>query len=181
RIAPSIEDRGIDEIYIDLTDHPEPDVAIGQRIKDAVAEATGLSCSMAISPNKLLSKIGSDLDKPDGLTLLGMAEIPSRIWPLSVRKINGIGPKAGVKLAGLAIETVGQLAKADPAVLQEHFGLTYARWLLRVANGVDDRPVVTNAERKSLSRETTFERDLHVVRDRAELSGVFIRLCRQVA
>ncbi len=181
RIAPYIEDRGIDEIYIDLTAHPEPDRVIGQRIKDAVAEATGLSCSIAISPNKLLSKIGSDLDKPDGLTLLSLDDIPSRIWPLSVRKVNGIGPKAGVKLAELNIETIGQLAKADPAVLQERFGLTYARWLLRVANGLDDRPVVMSSERKSLSRETTFERDLHVVRDKSELSEVFIRLCQQVA
>jgi len=181
RIAPYIEDRGIDEIYIDLTAHPEPDRVIGQRIKDAVAEATGLSCSIAISPNKLLSKIGSDLDKPDGLTLLSMDDIPSRIWPLSVRKVNGIGPKASVKLAELSIETIGQLAKADPAVLQERFGLTYARWLLRVANGLDDRPVVMSSERKSLSRETTFERDLHVVRDKSELSEIFIRLCQQVA
>lgn len=181
-LAPQIEDRGIDEIYIDLTDHPEPSLDIAQRLKAAVKQATGgLICSIAISPNKLLSKIGSELDKPDGLTLLSMDDLPSRIWPLPVRRINGIGPKAGVKLQALGIETIAQLARAEPDLLQEHFGLTYARWLLQVAHGQDDRPVATHSEPKSLSRETTFERDLHVVHDKAVLSEVFLRLCTQVA
>lgn len=180
-IAPFIEDRGIDEIYIDLTDHPDSSDVVGRRIKQAVRDATGLSCSIAITPNKLLSKIGSDLDKPDGLTLLTMADVPTRIWPLSVRKINGIGPKSATRLEGLGIVTIEQLAAARPDLLQEHFGLTYARWLLRVANGLDDRPVVTYSEPKSISRETTFERDLHVVRDKAVLSEAFLRLCGQVA
>jgi DNA polymerase-4 len=93
-IAPQIEDRGIDEIYIDLTDLPEDTPTLARRIKQAVKDATGLSCSIGISPNKLLSKICSDLDKPDGLTLLDARGIPLRIWPLPARKINGIGPKA---------------------------------------------------------------------------------------
>ena len=179
-IAPRIEDRGIDEIYIDLSDHEEPDAQVGRRIKDAVRAATGLSCSIAIAPNKLLAKIGSELDKPDGLTLLGMDDLPLRIWPLPAAKINGIGPKSARKLAALGIETVGQLARAKPSLLQEHFGLTYARWLLRVANGLDERPVVTHSDPKSISRETTFERDLHVVQDRGRLSDVFSRLCGQL-
>lgn len=179
-VAPCIEDRGIDEIYIDLTGHAEPDAQLGHRIKDAVRAATGLSCSIAIAPNKLLAKIGSELDKPDGLTLLGMDDVPTRIWPLPAAKINGIGPKSARKLTALGIETVGQLASARPSLLQEHFGLTYARWLLRVAKGVDDRPVVTHSEPKSISRETTFERDLHVVQDKARLSEVFRRLCAQL-
>ncbi|WP_449392570.1 DNA polymerase IV [Eoetvoesiella caeni] len=181
RVAPSIEDRGIDEIYIDLTEHAEPSLEIAQRIKAAVKDATGLVCSIAISPNKLLSKIGSDLDKPDGLTLLSMDDLPTRIWPLPVRKINGIGPKAGVKLEGLGISTIAQLAQARPDLLQEHFGLTYARWLLRVAHGLDERPVVLHSTPKSISRETTFERDLHVLHDKAALSEAFLRLCTQVA
>src|SRR5258706_8237299 len=77
-----IQDRGIDEIYIDLTDVPGEAADIGARIKQAVREATGLSCSICIAPNKLLAKIGSELDKPDGLTLLTPADIPLRIWPL---------------------------------------------------------------------------------------------------
>ncbi len=181
KVAPAIEDRGIDEIYIDLTALPDPTRELGQRIKAAVKEATGLCCSIGISPNKLLSKIGSDLDKPDGLTILSMDDLERRIWPLSVRKINGIGPKAGARLVGLGINTVAELAQAAPALLQKHFGLGYARWLVEVAHGIDERPVVTYSEPKSLSRETTFERDLHVVRDRAVLSGIFLDLCTRLA
>jgi len=181
QVAPCIEDRGIDEIYIDLSGHPEPDDQIARRIKEAVRQATGLSCSIAVAPNKLLAKVGSDLDKPDGLTLLSMKDLPGRIWPLPVRKINGIGPKAGARLVSLGIETIGQLAQASLAMLQGQFGPTYAGWLLRVANGIDDRQVVTHSEPKSVSRETTFERDLHVQRDKARLSEVFRRLCTQVA
>ena len=98
-IAPKIEDRGIDEIYIDLSDFPEDSFALAQRIKQAVFDATGLTCSIGITPNKLLSKICSDLNKPDGITILGMEEIPARIWPLPAKKINGIGPKASERLS----------------------------------------------------------------------------------
>lgn len=180
-VAPRIEDRGIDEIYIDLTDSEEESRTLAARIKQAVRDATGLSCSICIAPNKLLAKIGSDLDKPDGLTLLDEASIPTRIWPLDVRKINGIGPKAAQKLAGLGIVTIAELAQADPALLQKHFGLSYAGWLINVAHGRDSRPVVTSTEPKSVSRETTFERDLHVKRDRAALSESFTALCTRVA
>jgi DNA polymerase-4 len=180
-VAPRIEDRGIDEIYIDLTDIAEERHALAARIKQAVRDATGLSCSICIAPNKLLAKIGSDLDKPDGLTLLDEASIPTRIWPLEVRKINGIGPKAAQKLAGLGIVKIEDLANADPALLQKHFGLSYASWLINVAHGRDNRPVVTSSEPKSVSRETTFERDLHVRRDRAVLSEAFTALCTRVA
>ena len=180
-IAPVIEDRGIDEIYIDLTALETPSEALGRALKSAVQTATGLTCSVAIAPNKLLAKIGSELDKPDGLTILTETDIALRIWPLPVKRINGIGPKSNEKLAALGIETIAQLAAADPALLQQNFGLTYARWLLEVAHGRDDRPVVTRSKPKSISRETTFERDLHVVRDRQRLSDVFWRLCEQVS
>ncbi|MDR2219141.1 MAG: DNA polymerase IV [Methylobacillus sp.] len=180
-IAPEIEDRGIDEVYFDLTRHTEDSRALAQRIKDAVRNATGLSCSICIAPNKLLAKIGSDLDKPDGLTLLDEASIPERIWPLAARKINGIGPKAAQKLAGLGIETIRDLAHAAPGLLQKHFGLSYAHWLIEVAHGRDERPVVTESTPKSVSRETTFERDLHAKRDRAQLSEIFTDLCRRVS
>src|SRR5574337_1216362 len=155
-IAPRIEDRGIDEIYVDITDVPGSAADLGRRLKAAVREATGLTCSIGITPNKLLSKIASDLDKPDGLTLLGMADVPTRIWPLAVSKINGIGPKATERLAAMGITRIGELAHADPALLQEAFGRSYGLWLARVAHGEDERPVVTDSEPKSLSRETTF-------------------------
>ncbi|MGI4812314.1 MAG: DNA polymerase IV [Janthinobacterium lividum] len=179
--ATQIEDRGIDEIYIDLTDVPGAATAIATRIKQAVRDATGLSCSICIAPNKLLAKIGSELDKPDGLTLLAPADVPRRIWPLPARKVNGIGPKASDKLAALGIATVGDLAAAAPELLRAHFGKSYSAWLAEVAQGIDARPVVVSSEPKSISRETTFERDLHPRRDRAVLSEVFTGLCQRVA
>ncbi|RTZ43365.1 DNA polymerase IV [Candidimonas sp. SYP-B2681] len=179
-VASCIEDRGIDEIYIDLSDSEEDTLPLAQRIKDAVTGATGLSCSIGISPNKLLSKIASDLDKPNGLTIIGPGDLQRRIWPLPVGKVNGIGPKAQARLANLNIFTIAHLAAAPPDLLQQHFGLSYARWLIDVALGHDERRVVTFSEPKSISRETTFERDLHVQRDRAALSEVFVRLCSQL-
>jgi len=191
-VAPVIEDRGIDEIYIDLTEHPGAQDAVahdplgGVRavaldIKNNVKRATGLTCSIGVTPNKLLSKIASELDKPDGLTILTLDDLPSRIWPLPVRRINGIGPKAGAKLAALGIETVGQLAARDREELVQQFGRSYGAWLHEAAHGVDERPVVTFSEPVSMSRETTFDRDLHARRDKAELGAIFTRLAEQVA
>ncbi len=180
-IAALIEDRGIDEIYIDLTDIPEDSLPLAQRIKDAVRTATGLSCSIGVAPNKLLAKICSELDKPDGITLLTMDDLETRIWPMPVRKINGIGPKAGEKLAAIDIHTIGDLAGQSMTQLQMHFGRSYGEWLHHAAHGVDDRPVVTYSEPKSISRETTFERDLHARLDKDKLSEIFTALCQRVA
>ena len=180
-IAALIEDRGIDEIYIDLTEIPEDSLPLAQRIKDAVRTATGLSCSIGIAPNKLLAKICSELDKPDGITLLTMDDLATRIWPMPVRKINGIGPKAGEKLAAIDIHTIGDLAQQSMTQLQMHFGRSYGEWLHHAAHGVDDRPVVTYSEPKSISRETTFERDLHARLDKDKLSEIFTALCQRVA
>jgi len=192
-LAAQIEDRGIDEIYIDLTDVDVPfhglaarepssdpwrrarDVA--QSIKDAVRAASGLSCSIGVAPNKLLAKIASELDKPDGLTLLRPADIATRIWPLPARRVNGIGPKLSARLETLGIRTIGELAQAGPAWLIEHFGANTGAWLSDVAHGRDERPVVTFRETKSISRETTFEHDLSATRDREQLSRIFTELC----
>ncbi len=180
-IAPHIEDRGIDEIYIDLSALEGSSAALARRIKAAVREATGLNCSIGISSNKLVSKIASELDKPDGITVIGPGDLERRIWPLPVSRINGIGPKATVRLQSLGIDTIAQLAAAPPDLLQANFGLAYARWMVDAAHGIDERPVVTESEPKSLSRETTFERDLHVRRDRTLLSGIFRELCVRLA
>lgn len=184
-IAPLVEDRGIDEIYIDLTDVPGAQAdrgrGVAQALKDAVHAATGLTCSIGVTPNKLLSKLASELDKPNGLTLLGHDDIPARIWPLAARKLNGIGPKASEKLAALGLHTLGDIAAADPAFLVERFGKSYGAWLHEAVHGRDERPVVTYSEPKSISRETTFERDLHAVRDRPVLSEIFTELCVQLA
>jgi DNA polymerase-4 len=181
RIAPAIEDRGIDEIYIDLTPFEDAPEQTAQALKDAVRAATGLSCSIGIAPNKLLAKIASELDKPDGLTIVGEHDLAVRIWPLPARRIHGIGPKAGAKLDALGIRTIGELAAADPRLLVERFGRSAGAWLHEAAHGRDERPLVTEREPKSLSRETTFERDLHARRDRAVLSEIFTRLCERLA
>jgi DNA polymerase IV len=180
-IAPAIEDRGIDEIYIDLTGLSDDMSALARQLQSAVFDATGLHCSIGIAPNKLLAKICSDLEKPKGLTIIDEADIQTRIWPLPVKKINGIGPKATEKLAKLDIHTIAQLASADLGVLQAHFGRSYSAWLGRVAQGIDDRPIATRSEPKSMSRETTFERDLHPSTDKATLTPLFTKLCEKVA
>ena len=184
-LTPHVEDRGIDEIYIDVTDVPgaldDGGRDIGRRLKQAVFDATGLTCSVGLTPNKLLSKIASEFDKPDGLTCLTADDLPTRIWPLAARKVNGIGPKASEKLAGLGLHTVGDIAAADPAFLVAQFGRSYGAWLNDIAHGRDDRAVVLHSEPKSISRETTFERDLHAVRDRPQLSELFTSLCVKLA
>ncbi|MBL8334256.1 MAG: DNA polymerase IV, partial [Rubrivivax sp.] len=191
-VAPVIEDRGVDEIYIDLSDVPGAQDTVGhdpcggvralaQDIRNTVRRATGLTCSIGVTPNKLLSKIASELDKPDGLTVLTAADVPVHIWPLPVRRINGIGPKSGAKLQALGIETIGQLAERPRDWLVQHFGRSHGRWLHDAAHGRDDRPVVTHSDPVSMSRETTFERDLHAVADRATLSRLFTGLCEELA
>ncbi|WP_153111000.1 DNA polymerase IV [Propionivibrio limicola] len=181
RIAPRIEDRGIDEIYIDLTEIPENSASLARRLKQAVLEATGLTCSIGITPNKLLSKICSDLEKPNGTTVLAMEDIPARIWPLPARKINGIGPKAADKLARLGIQTIGEVAATPVGFLTHHFGQATGNWMHQVAHGIDNRPISTASEPKSISRESTFERDLHARHDKPELSEIFTSLCQRVA
>ena len=191
-LAPEIEDRGIDEIFVDLTGIVLSGASgaddgwlrareTGLALKQAVRRATGLSCSIGIAPNKLLAKIASELDKPDGLTLLPTDDIAARVWPLPARRINGIGPKSSARLQVLGIRTIGELAAADPALLLEHFGAHYGAWMHEAAHGRDERPVVTYSEPQSISRETTFDRDLHPSRDRDELSAIFDELCAGVS
>src|SRR5574341_919183 len=150
-------------------------------IQRAVREATGLTCSIGITPNKLLSKIASELEKPGGLTVLTEADIATRVWPLPARRLNGVGPKAAARLDALGIRTIGELAQASPALLAEHFGRNHGAWMHEVAHGRDRQAVVTRSEPKSISRETTFEEDLHPVRDRERLSRMFTELCVRVA
>jgi len=180
-ITPLIEDRGIDEIYLNLTEVEGGSRELALRLKEAVRAATGLTCSIGITPNKLLSKLASELNKPDGVTILGFDDLPTRIWPLPCRAVNGIGPKATAKLEGFQIRTIGELARADPAWLVEHFGQSYGAWLHEAAHGRDDRPLTLSREPKSISRETTFERDLHVKSDREALSKILLDLCERLA
>ena len=191
-VAPLIEDRGIDEIYVDLSEVPgAQDVvghdpcggvrALGQTLRNSVRRATGLTCSVGITPNKLLSKLASEFDKPDGLTVLTLEEVPQRVWPLAVGKVNGIGPKAATSLAAMGVHTIGDLAAMNRELLLQRFGRSYGAWLWRAARGIDDRAVQTRQEPVSMSRETTFERDLHAVQDRSALGEVFTTLCSRLA
>lgn len=185
RICPTIEDRGIDEVYLDLSvlvsEGASDAAALGMALKSAVLAETGLTCSVGIAPNKLLAKIASDLNKPDGLSLVTSDDLERLIWPLPVRRINGIGPKADAKLAALGIVSIGELARQPPHFLIERFGKHYGRWLHEASHGRDERPVVTFSEPKSLSRETTFDRDQHLKRDWHTLAATLSRLCHQVS
>ena len=184
-IAPVMQDRGVDEVYIDFTDVPggqrEGGRVLARLIQKSIFEATGLTCSIGVAPNKLIAKMASEFNKPNGISIVHEADLQTLIWPLACRKINGVGPKADEKLKGFGIQTIGDLAKREPHWLIENFGKSYGAWLHEASWGRDDRPLETESEPVSMSRETTFERDLHAVRDRDELGTVFTRLCEQVA
>jgi DNA polymerase-4 len=184
-IAPLMEDRGIDEVYIDFTQVPggqrEGGRVLARLIQKAIFDATGLTCSVGVAPNKLLAKMASEFNKPNGIAIVFEDDLAGKIWPLACRKINGIGPKADEKLQQLGIKTIGDLAQKEQDWLMDHFGQKTGAWMFEAARGIDTRPVVLDSEPVSISRETTFERDLHAVRDKAELGAIFTRLCDQVA
>ena len=183
-IAPLMEDRGVDEVYIDFTDVPggqrEGGRVLARLLQKAIFDASGLTCSVGVAPNKLLAKMASEFNKPNGISIVHEADLQNLIWPLKCRKINGIGPKADEKLAKLHIHTIGELAAADPAWLVHNFGKATGAWMHEVAWGRDDRPVVTSSEPVSMSRETTFDKDLHAVRDKAALGSLFTELCSKL-
>lgn len=184
-IAPVMQDRGVDEVYIDFTDVPggqrEGGRVLARLIQKSIFQATGLTCSIGVAPNKLLAKMASEFNKPNGISIVRPDDLESMIWPLPCRKINGVGPKADAKLQSHGIHTIGELAAREPHWLIETFGKSYGAWLHDAAWGRDDRPVETESEPVSMSRETTFDRDLHAVRDRAEAGAILTRLCEQVA
>src|SRR3954466_1228966 len=113
-IAPVVEDRGIDEVYIDFTEVPggqrEGGRVLARLIQKAILAETGLTCSIGVAPNKLLAKMASEFDKPNGISVIHEADVQTKIWPLRVRKINGIGPKSEVKLHKLHLHTIGDIA-----------------------------------------------------------------------
>ena len=184
-IAPLVEDRGVDEVYIDFTDVPggqrEGGRVLARLIQKSIFQATGLTCSIGVAPNKLIAKMASEFEKPNGISVVYEADLQTRIWPLPCRKVNGIGPKADEKLKLHGIHTIGELAARERDWLVANFGKSTGAWMHDVAWGRDNRPVVTESEPVSMSRETTFERDLHAVRDRAELGAIFTHLCEKLA
>jgi len=175
--SPVMEDAGIDEAFLDISAMPGSPADIAHAIKKCIYEETGLSCSIGIAPNKLLAKMASDLDKPDGLTIIGAGDIEQRLWPLAVRKLWGVGPKTEQRLAKLGINTIGALARAVVQTLVEHFGKAHGQYLSQAARGIDDSPLVTHWEPKSLSRETTFQRDTN---DWARIRNTLLILTREL-
>ena len=159
-ITPIMEDVGIDEVFSDITELHESSEAIARRLKIAIRTATGLSCSVGIAPNKLLAKIASELNKPDGLAILTEQDIETKIWPLPARKLPGVGPKTEERLRGMGIETIGDLAKTPLNTLVNRFGPAHGNYLHLAARGIDESPLITHWEPKSSSREITFPYDI---------------------
>lgn len=172
-----MEDGGIDEAYLDITSSEEPSEVIARGIKGRIRQWLGLTCSIGIAPNKLLAKIASDLEKPDGLTIIQPEDISVRIWPLPVRKLWGVGPKTEEHLNRLGVRTIGEIVSVGPALLVKEFGASHGRFLHRASRGIDDRPLVTRWVPKSGSRETTFQHD---TADLKLITEILLKLADQV-
>lgn len=182
-ISPVMEDVGIDEAYLDLSEIDASSEEITHQIKKRIKEETGLTCSIGIASNKLLAKIASDMQKPDGLTIIEEKDIEKRIWPLPVRKLWGVGPKTEESLKKIGIHTIGALASMPLDRLVENFGESYGNYLHEASRGIDESPLVTHWEPKSVSRETTFQTDTNnwqtIAKTIAELTNEVVDAIRQ--
>ncbi|HTX06027.1 MAG TPA: DNA polymerase IV [Steroidobacteraceae bacterium] len=161
-ITPLVQGLSLDEAFLDVTDSQallgEP-AAIARRIKDTIRSRTGLTASVGAATNKLVAKIASDLEKPDGLTVVPESRIREVLDPLSVRRLPGLGRKLGERVEAAGVRTLGELRMASDATLWPLFGRDTPRMRERAA-GIDDRPVRPDLEEKSLSAEDTFAQDL---------------------
>lgn len=160
--SPLVEQMSIDEAYLDLTDQVviwEEGIEIAQRLQERVREEIGLSASLGVATNKLVAKVASDQDKPGGLTVVRPGEEAAFLAPLPVRVLWGVGPVTAGKLAEMGVRTVGELAQLPGEELRVRFG-RHGVEMARRARGIDERPVVTEHEVKSVSQERTFARDV---------------------
>jgi len=159
--ADKFEQWGIDEAFLDVTltvkDYTEAE-ALARQIKREIYEREKLTCSIGIGPNKLVAKIASDFQKPDGLTMVKEDETEKFLAPLPARKLLWVGWKTEQKLKTMGIKTIGDLARYDPTVLAETFGVMGTQIYL-MAHGIDKSEVEERGEIKSISREITFEED----------------------
>jgi DNA polymerase-4 len=172
----TMEDAGIDEAYLDVSDASRPAEDIARAIQRRVQAETGLTCSVGAAPNKLLAKLASKMEKPAGLTVLTEADIPRRVWPLPAGWLQGVGPKTEARLDRLGVRTIGELAALDVNTLVVQFGEARGRYLHLAARGRDDSPLVTHWEPKSVGHETTFQRD---TADMAAVARTLLALARE--
>ncbi len=160
--TPLVQGLSLDEAFLDVTDSlslmgEPPEIA--RRIKARIREITGLTASVGVAPNKLVAKIASDLGKPDGLTVVLEERMQEVLDPLSVRRLPGLGRKMGERVESAGIRTFKELRRAGDAVLWPLFG-RYTQRIRDRASGIDDRPVLSALEEKSISAEDTFDRDV---------------------
>jgi DNA polymerase-4 len=160
-ISPLVEPVSIDEAFIDITGteglHGSP-VILAQNLKRAILDRTSLTCSVGIAPNKLLAKIASDLQKPDGITIVTDSEVLSFLHPLPIGKIPGIGLKTGEMMRSLGITYVGDILKFPPSFWNKRLGKR-GGWIYELAKGIDDSPVIAGAPAKSCGAENTYRQD----------------------
>jgi DNA polymerase-4 len=180
QFTPLLESVSIDEAYLDVSDHLGPwgsASAVAREIRRRVREERGLTVSVGVGPNKLVAKIASDFEKPDGLTVVPPARVEGFLEPLPVRSLRGVGPRTEAALQALGVATVGDLKARGEEELVARFGI-HGHTLYQFARGVDERPVLTHWERKSLGTETTYRRDLT---SRAAMEAELDRLAAEVA
>jgi DNA polymerase-4 len=173
--TPVVEGLSLDEAFLDVTASlalKGDAVSIARGIKEKILATTRLTASVGVAPNKLIAKIGSDLNKPDGLTVVTPENLRAVLDPLSVRRLPGLGRKLGERVEGAGITTLGQLREAPDAVLWPIFGRDSQRMRERAA-GIDDRPVMSEWDEKSISAEETFFSDLT---DPARMRAEVLRL-----
>jgi DNA polymerase IV len=161
-VTPLVEPLSLDEAYLDVTKNAweEPfGRVVAQRLKAAIREATGLTASAGVAPNKFLAKIASAWKKPDGLTVISPDRVEIFLRKLPVDALWGVGPVTAGRLRERGIERLVDVRTVDPKILREAVG-SQAEWLRRLADGMDDRPVQPNREAKSSGSECTYSQDL---------------------
>ena len=172
---------GRDEAYLDVTERVESDFRraghLAQQIKNAIRQSIGLSCSVGISPNKMLSKIASNFQKPDGITIIRPEMMESFLAPLKIRIIPGIGIKTEKRLIEMKLKTIHDLKRLDIFTLNKEFGRKHGTYIFNASRGIDETPVRERDARVQYSKIVTLSMDS---RDYQFLSKNIVKLCGQV-